>query len=348
MKAKKAKAAVKDEPIDRLAEGDPHIRLLPAARAAVPGCTAVCDARRLTGGANQETWAFDAETAQGRVPLILRRARGGTLQRSTGIGLDAEALVIRAAHGCGVPTPEVLHILAPDDDLGKGFVMRRVAGETIPRKILQGDAYGAIRPRLAAQCGTALAAIHAVPTDGLDRLESFTPLGRVEWLHAHYSATEQISAVFAYAFAWLRAHAPDAPDKPALVHGDFRNGNLMIAPDGIAAVLDWENAHRGDPAEDLGWFCIPSWRFGNLDKPAGGFGTREDLLEGYRAAGGAVPSPDRLRFWEAYGSLYWGVVCLRSVNEYRNGTDPSAERAMIARRASETEIDILRLIAPRS
>jgi len=338
---------VNDEPTDLLAKGDPRLLLLPLARAAVPGCTAVHNARRLTGGANQETWALDAETEAGAVPLILRRARGGTLQRSTGIGLDAEALVIRAAYGNGVPAPEVLHVLSAGDGLGKGFVMRRMAGETIPRKILQGDAFSAIRPRLAGDCGKALAAIHAVPTDGLDRLERFTPLSRVEWLHAHYRATEQVSPVFAYAFAWLRAHAPDAPEKPALVHGDFRNGNLMIAPDGISAVLDWENAHLGDPAEDLGWFCVPSWRFGNLDKPAGGFGTREDLLAGYGAAGGCIPSPDRLRFWEAYGSLYWGVVCARSVNEFRGGADPSVERAMIARRASETELDLLRLIAPR-
>lgn len=332
---------------DPLTQGDPHDLLLPPARAAIPGCTAVRNARRLTGGANQETWTLDAETGEGMVPLILRRARGGTLQRATGIGLDREAMVIRAAHAGGVPTPEVLHLLTPEDGLGKGFIMRRVTGETIPRKLLKGDAFAAIRPRLAGQCGTALAAIHAVPTGGLDQLESFTPLGRLEWLHGHYRATGQASPVFAFAFAWARANAP-APQAPALVHGDFRNGNLMIAPDGIAAILDWENAHLGDPAEDLGWFCIPSWRFGNLNKPAGGFGSREDLLAGYAAAGGTVPSPERLRFWEAYGSLYWGTVCLRSVNEFRSGADPSVERAMIARRASETEIDLLRLLAPRS
>jgi aminoglycoside phosphotransferase (APT) family kinase protein len=132
-----------------------------------------------------------------------------------------------------------------------------------------------------------------------------------------------------------------------LVHGDFRNGNLIIGPEGIRAVLDWENAHLGDPAEDLGWLCVASWRFGNLDRPVGGFGSREDLLTAYNAAGGVPIDVDRLLFWEVYGSLYWGIVCCRSVAEFRDGKDPSVERAMIARRASETEIDLLRLIAPR-
>lgn len=334
--------------LDPLADGDPATVLSAPAQSAVPGCSAVLDARRLTGGANQETWAFDAQTPQGSVPLILRRARGGTLQRGTGIGLEMEAKVIRTAHNHGVLAPEVLYVLGSEDGIGSGFIMRRIAGETVPRKILKGEAFAPVRPHLSAQCGKALAAIHAVPTEQLDRLQSFTPIGRVEWLYAHFLATEQVSPVFSYAFTWLREHAPAAPGKPALVHGDFRNGNLIFGEEGLRAVLDWENAHTGDPAEDLGWFCIPSWRFGHLDKPAGGFGSREDLLAGYGEAGGAVPSPERLRFWEAYGSLYWGMVCARSVNEFRSGADPSIERAMIARRVSEAEIDLLRLIAPRS
>ena len=336
------------EASDPLADGDPVTALIGPARAAVPDCTAVSGVKRLTGGANQETWAFDAITPRGSEPLILRRARGGILQRGTGIGLEIEAHVIRVAYEYDVAVPEVLLVLGAEFGIGDGFIMRRIAGETVPRKILKGEAFAHVRPLLAAQCGKALATVHAVPTEPLDQLKSFTPIGRVEWLYEHFLATEQVSPVFSYAFAWLREHAPPAPEKPALTHGDFRNGNLMFDQQGIRAVLDWENAHIGDPAEDLGWFCIPSWRFGNLDNPAGGFGSREDLLAGYGKAGGTVPSPERLRFWETYGSLYWGMVCARSVNEFRRGIDYSIERAMIARRVSETELDLLRLLAPRT
>jgi aminoglycoside phosphotransferase (APT) family kinase protein len=317
-------------------------------RAAVPGCESVAAIRRLTAGANQETWAFDVVTPNGVLPLILRRAKGGTLQRATGIGLEVEAHILAAAGAAGVPTPEVVYVLGAEDGFGKGYVMRRIAGETLPHRILRGEDYAAARPLLAAQSGASLAAIHAVPTASAAGLASFTPLSRVEWLQEQYLATQQVNPVFSWAFAWLRHHAPPPPASPALVHGDFRHGNLMIGPEGIRAVLDWENAHIGDPAEDLGWLCVPSWRFGRLDQPVGGFGQRDELLAAYVAAGGVAPSPERWRFWEAYGSLYWGVVCARSVCEFRSGSDPSLERALIARRASECELDLLRLIAPRS
>ncbi|MGW8252149.1 MAG: phosphotransferase family protein, partial [Anaerolineales bacterium] len=213
---------LKAETNDPLVAADPNTVLVGPARAAVSKCTAVIKARRLTGGANQETWAFDAVTPQGDVPLILRRARGGTLQRETGIGLEMEAHVIAVAHAHGVMVPEVLYRLKPEDGIGDGFIMRRLVGETVPRKILKGEEFDQVRPLLAAQCGKALATLHAVPTSGLEGLMSFTPLERVEWLYGHFLATEQVIPVFSYAFAWLRENAPSPPGKQTLVHGDFR------------------------------------------------------------------------------------------------------------------------------
>ena len=54
---------------------------------------------------------------------------------------------------------------------------------------------------------------------------------------------------------------------------------------GVTAILDWEGAHLGDPVEDLGWVCVKSWRFGSVDKPAGGFGSREELWAAYETRG---------------------------------------------------------------
>jgi len=130
------------------------------------------------------------------------------------------------------------------------------------------------------------------------------------------------------------------------VHGDFRNGNLIIGQDGVRAVLDWELAHFGDPMEDLGWICVNSWRFGEIDKPVGGFGSREELFAGYEAAGGKIDAAS-VTFWEVMGTLRWGVMCCGMMQGFRRSPDHSMERAMIGRRASETEIDLLRLLAPR-
>jgi aminoglycoside phosphotransferase (APT) family kinase protein len=154
--------------------------------------------------------------------------------------------------------------------------------------------------------------------------------------------------VFDVALRWLRAHAPDEPAQLQLVHGDFRNGNLIVGADGVRAVLDWEVAHLGDPAEDLAWICLPPWRFGEMDRPVGGLGQREEMFRAYEAASGKRVDPGRVRFWEALGSLRWGVGCAGMFEWFDSGRDPSVERAMIARRVSESELDLLRVMAGRS
>ncbi len=124
--------------------------------------------------------------------------------------------------------------------------------------------------------------------------------------------------VFELALRWLRERDPGPSDEVTLVHGDFRHGNLIIGPDGLRAVLDWELAHLGDPMEDLGWVCVNSWRFGEIDKPVGGFGSREELFAGYEAAGRRV-DPDRVMFWEVMGTLRWGVMCCGMMQRFRIG-----------------------------
>ena len=83
-----------------------------------------------------------------------------------------------------------------------------------------------------------------------------------------------------------------------------------------------------------------------IDKPVGGFGTREELFAGYEEAGRKVDA-DRVMFWEVMGTLRWGIMCCGMMQRFRAGPDHSMERAMIGRRSSETEIDLLRLLAPR-
>jgi len=158
-----------------------------------------------------------------------------------------------------------------------------------------------------------------------------------------YRAYDYPHPVFELAFRWLEERTPDTPE-PTLVHGDYRHGNFVIGPEGIRAVLDWEIAHRGDPMEDLGWMCVNSWRYGAIDKPVGGFGEREDLFAGYEAGGGGTVDPKRVKYWELFGSLRWGIMCMGFYDGFINGPDRSVERAAIPRRCSETEIDLLRLL----
>ena len=319
------------EPLDRLARR----------RLGGDGAGAVT---RLSAGATQEIWRFNLIKDGVETPLILRRAPGGARISETAIGLEIEAELIEAAAAAGVPVPSVPWVLRPDDQLGHGFIMGFVEGETLGGRIARGDALTVTRTFLARQCGEILARIHTMNPDDCPTLRRLTPAELVAQYKEIYRASAWPRPVFELAFRWLEAHCPPPPERPRLVHGDFRNGNLMVGPEGVRAVLDWEIAHVADPMEDLGWICTSSWRFGVVDKPVGGFGLREDLWAGYEAAGGTPVNREHALFWEVYGSLRWGVMCSGMATSFRT-TDPNVERAVIARRTSETEVDLMRLLA---
>ena len=299
---------------------------------------------RLSAGATQEIWKFFLLRDDGRTPLILRRAPGGDRVSETAVGLETEARLIEAAAVVGAPVPPVRWVLTPQDGLGHGFIMGFVEGETLGGRIAKGEALAAARPHLARRCGEILARIHRIDPAAFPTLRRAAPAELIDQYEAAYRASNWPRPVFELALRWLRRHCPPPPAHPRLVHGDFRNGNLMVGRDGVRAVLDWEIAHVGDPMEDLGWICVNAWRFGVLDKPVGGFGTREDLWAGYEGAGGGTVDRGHARFWEVFGSLRWGVMCAGMPAAFR-AIDPSVERAVIARRASETEIDLMRLLA---
>ncbi|RAK68474.1 phosphotransferase family protein [Phenylobacterium kunshanense] len=306
---------------------------------------AVADAQRLSGGASMETWAFALTGPGGREDLILRR-RSAPFDEETArsVSLRTEAALIQATAANGAKVPIVRHVCDDADGLGEAYVMRRVAGETLGKKIVSDPRFDAIRPALARQCGEALVPIHrtALPAGvSLKTADAAADLDRYEEV---YRATGAQRPVLELAFQYLRKRIPE-PVEPVLLHGDFRNGNIMFDPEtGVAAVLDWELAHLGDPAEDMGWICTNSWRFGRPDRPVGGFGDYADLLAGYAAAGGKPIELSRVRFWQMLGSLRWGVMCLTMYLSWASGVEKSVERPMIGRRVSETEADLVVLL----
>jgi len=303
------------------------------------GLGPVSGLRRLSGGASQETWAFRA----GDRELILRRKPEGVLGSGNAIGLDKEAALIQAAGKQGAPVPPIVHVCTPDEGVGEAYVMGKVEGETLGRRIVRDETFAVVRPKLARQCGEVLAHIHATPLEGLPELVVSDAKSELEKYEAIYRGVGAKRPIFEAAFRWLKDRAP-VMEQPVLLHGDFRNGNIMFRPEiGVAAVLDWELAHLGDPAEDMGWICTASWRFGG-SKPVGGFGDYEELLAGYEAAGGKPIPLERVLYWQTLGSLKWGVMCLIMYQTYASGADPSVERAMIGRRTSETEIDLISLL----
>lgn len=317
----------------------------------VPGFASLVSCERLSGGASQETYRLVAATPGGERHLAMRRAPGGTRAgvSAAGPGLTAEARLFVAARAAGVPEPEIVHVFGPDDGLGEGFLMEWLDGETLGARISRGDDFAAVRPRLARQCGEILARIHAIDVRaaGLaDALEVRSPERLVRETWELYQAYGTPQPMIDFAARWLLEHLP-AESPPRLVHGDFRNGNLMVSPEhGVVAVLDWELAHLGDPMRDLGWIATNSWRFGRSALEVGGFGTLDDLLAGYASVAGARVDRGHVEFWIVFGSFWWAVTCLTMAQAYRTGLDRSVERAAIGRRSSEGQIDCVKLLLP--
>ena len=208
---------------------------------------------RLSAGASRETWSFALD---GRA-LVLRRDPPGAADP---VAMAREAECLRAAARAGVPVPALVAAGDGDDVTGTPhLVMAHVAGESLPPRLLRDDRYTAARAGLARELGRVLARIHGVDPAEVPTLEHVPDA--LATLRATHDAFGEARPALEVAFRWLADHRPPTVP-PALVHGDFRHGNLLVAPDGLTAVLDWELAHVGDPREDLGWACVRAWRFG--------------------------------------------------------------------------------------
>ncbi len=341
-------------------DGDDDLcRRLAGFLAVALGCASVevRDLTRLSGGASRETFAFDlplpvsndGDGGRGNEhvrPLILQRVRRGALSESFSMVREAELL--RAAARAGVPVPQVISVSDDPTAVGAPFVVvPRMPGETIARRILRDDDYAAARGVLVEQCAAALAGIHAIEPAEVPHLHAPDVLGQTRAL---YDELDEPHPAFELAFRWLAAHPPPSHSNgtggsggPRVVHGDLRLGNLLVDRDGLAAVLDWELAHLGDPVEDLAWLCVKAWRFGQRP-PVAGLGTYEELLTAYERRSGRAVDQASFRWWQVMGTLRWGVICILQARTQLAGHSRSVELAAIGRRVCETELDVLELL----
>lgn len=281
-----------------------------------------------------ESWSFDC-AGQG---YVLRFSPFAEMMAGRAYGHDTEAAVVRAAYSNGVKAPEIIGEIEPADELGTGYLMRRVEAEVNPAKILAQPSQN-----LLSGLARELSLIHNVAKEDLPDLPVTNGQSLLNDLKARFLDFGGDRPVMALAFWWLQEHVPDPVD-PVLLHGDFRIGNIMADADGLAAILDWELAHLGDRHQDLAFGCINSWRFGYIDRPAFGVGSLEMFWTHYEAASGVSVEPTRFRWWLVYSTLWWGICCLQMAEIWRSGLDTGLERAVIGRRASETEVDLLMLL----
>ncbi len=295
----------------------------------------------LGGGASRQSWRVAGSAGR----WVLRRDPPGA---ESWVPLEVEHRVVGAATAAGVPTAPPLAFEPEGGRFGSaGFVMEHVDGESIAPRVLRREPYAEARRRLPDQLAVALAAVHSVEPreiqgviggDGDPALQACSL-----WEAELDRIGEPLPAVEA-GLRWLRLNAPD-PARIALVHGDFRLGNFIVDEAGLAAVIDWELCHAGDPTEDIAWLTIRSWRFGNDELPVAGLGELAPFLDAYERAAGWRPDAERLRWWQAMGNVKWAVICARQAHDHLTGVRPSAELASLGRRICEPEWDLLELLA---
>lgn len=246
----------------------------------------------------------------------------------------------------------VAEVVASCDDVsvlgGPFFVTRRVDGVSIPKKVVefcaQRDGLGS---RVAFQIGESLARLHAVDLGEVPEAVERPPGSAIDaallWADEAMSELLQRSPAFELVVRWLTNNAPpDAPITP--VHGDVRNGNIIVNEDGLGAILDWESALVGEPFQDLGWLAQRMWRARNDTLEIGGFGNRSDLRAGYESAGGTWDE-ERFEWWKVFRTLWWGLSLARQGRQHLDGTFRSIIMAASGRRVAELEWDALCLIS---
>lgn len=323
--------------------------LQPALEAALSalfgGPVTVSRAVLIPGGASKEAWSVDAVTPRGPLALLVRRAGGGVIYSET-LSLEHEHAVVTAAGAAGVRAPKTFGYIA--DLAGReAFVMERVAGEGIGRKIVKEPKLAAAREALPEQMAEELAKIHAVPLAGLPPLpgggEGPAWARVIHKMYSELDAADEPHPAIELGIRWLKDHPP-ASFGEVLVHGDFRIGNLLVGEQGLTAVLDWEFAHVGDPAEDLAWPLVRAWRFGQDHLRLGGVAQADAYLARYNQLTGRNVDRESLFFWELLGNVKWAIGCLTQARRHLSGKERSVELASLGRLAAEVEYEIVDLV----
>ena len=273
--------------------------------------------------------------------LLVRRAAASVMHRHT-LTLADEFAVLQAAHEAGVTVPRPYGYIA--DLAGReAFVMERLEGETIGRRIVQKPELATARERLPVQMAEELAKIHAIPPERVP----FLPEARLERMVVELDEVDEPHPAVELGLWWLREHRPAA--RPAVVvHGDFRIGNLVVREDGLAGVLDWEFAHLDDPVRDMAFSLVRAWRFGVGDRRLGGVGEVAPYLERYNEVTGRDVRPEELDYWEVAGNVGWAIGCLTQARRHLSGLDRSVELAILGRLSAEVEYEICHLLEAKA
>jgi aminoglycoside phosphotransferase (APT) family kinase protein len=280
----------------------------------------------IAGGSSKVHHAFAASWFNGtkrvKRQLILRQEPPSGVVKSD---VKVESIVLAALRGGEIPVP-----LLQWSDLGAmwfetpSLVFERSRGEADRAVLRDKDPFSLGlegRIDLARAIAGLLADLHAMDPaeNSLDLVLPYpddavlTEVGR--WDYAIDRENLDPDRRLQPARDWLQVNMQSAPGWLSLVHGDFRPANVLVDDGRISALLDWEMAHLGDPAEDVGWYTCSLYRTEHF--PEGW--TVEDFLARYVERGGPEIEPERLKFWQVFAVLKLAIIALRAARNVESG-----------------------------
>jgi aminoglycoside phosphotransferase (APT) family kinase protein len=267
----------------------------------------------------------------------VRRAAATVMHHHT-LTLEQEYAVIEAAYETGVKAPKPYGYL-PDLAGREAFVMARLDGETIGRRIVRKDELAGAREKLPMQLAEELAKIHSIPAERLP----FLPEASIGRMVAELDDVGEPHPAIELGLWWLRENRPPARDA-VVNHGDYRIGNVVVDADGLVGVLDWEFVHLDDPVRDMAFGMVRAWRFGAVEQRLGGVGDVEPFVQRYNELTGLEVRPEELDYWELAGNVAWAIGCLTQAQRHLSGLDRSVELATLGRLGAEVEYEICNLL----
>lgn len=260
----------------------------------------------LAGGFGKQTFLFDTEGKALQGSFVMRRDPATPLVENDCHLIDREYELIRAVHEKGFPAPDAIwldtrHELLPGGDF---LIMNRSPGESGGSVFA---AQGEVPRDLAETLAGILARLHNLPP--MESLNACSesicaerwdmPLDACvrrylsDWFETFKSEEHLPSPTLVGQFNWLLANVPASSGRPVLLHGDMGFHNFLFDNGKLSAVLDWEFAHLGDPAEDLAY--VRNTIGSALDWPA--------FMAAYQAAGGHPVDERRLHFFQVWGHV---------------------------------------------
>ena len=329
------------DPDLNLAETQRNRRLLDAVRRRFGERASIDNLDSAMLGGSNRTILFDLCGQDGSARRLVLRQETYELPQSPFLAPNQQFRLLELVHHIGIPVPKPVFELDDADGLGRGYVVECVYGETLPKRLMNDLEFSSARSRFATECGEILARLHAIDPTGASFLvnvpDSKDPVAAQT---ARYDSYSEAYPAIELGLRWLHIHRPQ-PRKNHLLHGDFRNGNLIVDRRGIRAVLDWECAHLGDPMEDIGWLCTRSWRFGNPERPVGGIGTKGEFAAAYHSNGGAQIDWEAVHWWEVFGLVRWAILNVMQAHGHISGQRRDIPFAACGRNICVIEYDLM-------